>query len=117
MSRLHVLFVCGRNQKRSPTAQKLFQNDPRLSVRSAGTSDSSRRTISQDDLGWAAVILVMERKYESSIRAKFPDYAPMPPMHSLEIPDDYEFMDDDLVELLLASVESALDPYLTGRHD
>lgn len=31
-----VLFVCGRNQRRSPTAERIFRDDPRMSVRSAG---------------------------------------------------------------------------------
>ena len=32
----HVLFVCGRNQWRSPTAARIYANDQRIEVRSAG---------------------------------------------------------------------------------
>jgi predicted protein tyrosine phosphatase len=115
MSRIHVLFVCGRNQKRSPTAHKLFQSDPRLSVKSAGTSDSSKRTIQYSDLLWADLILVMESKYESRIRSRFADFDTFPKFKSLDIPDDFEFMSEDLVDLLVPSVESAIDEYLTEQ--
>lgn len=96
---MKVLFICGRNQKRSPTAARLYQDDPRLEVRSAGTSDSSRRRVSEADLRWADLIIVMERKYTARIRAKFPDID-LPRTESLEIPDDYEYMDPDLIELI-----------------
>jgi len=115
MPRINVLFVCGRNQKRSPTAHKLFQSDQRLSVRSGGTSDSSKRTIQQSDLSWADLILVMESKYESRIKSKFSDFGAFPPFHSLDIPDDYEFMSEDLIEILVPAVEDAIDAYQTEQ--
>ena len=104
---IKILFVCGRNQRRSPTAERIFKDDPRLSVRSAGVSDSSRRRIKENDLHWADLILVMEPKYAARIRFQFPAES-IPPMHSLDIPDDYEFMDTDLVDLLKTAVEHEL---------
>jgi len=103
-SPIKVLFVCGRNQRRSPTAERIFKDDPRMSVRSAGVSDSSKRRIKENDLHWADLVLVMERKYAARIRFQFPAES-IPPMRSLDIPDDYEFMDDELIELLKTAVE------------
>ena len=108
ISRINVLFVCGRNLKRSPTAAKVFQNDPRFTVRSAGTSDSSPRRIREGDLVWADLVLVMERKYAARIRAVFGGVEHMPRIESLEISDDYEFMDPELIELLRDGVEQVL---------
>jgi len=102
-----VLFVCGRNQRRSPTAERIFKDDPRLSVRSAGTSESSKRKIKENDLFWADLVLVMEPKYAARIRFQFPAES-IPAMRSLDIPDDYEYMDDELIELLKAAVEHEL---------
>lgn len=34
---IRVLFVCSQNSLRSPTAEAVFRDDPRLEVRSAGT--------------------------------------------------------------------------------
>jgi predicted protein tyrosine phosphatase len=50
----------------------------------------------------------MERKYAARIRAAFPDVDELPPLESLEIPDDFEFMDAELVELLRVAVEERL---------
>ena len=115
MPRINVLFVCGRNQKRSPTAHRLFQSDQRLSVRSAGTSDSSKRKIQQSDLSWADLILVMESKYEARIKSKFSNFEPFPKFRSLDISDDYEFMSEDLIELLFPAIEDAIDEYQTEQ--
>lgn len=110
-SRIKILFVCGRNQKRSPTAAKIFQNDPRISVRSAGTSESSRRKISEADLQWADIVLVMESKYASRIKAQFAHIEKLPKLASLEIPDDYEFMDGELIDLIKSGVEDFLENF------
>ncbi len=55
-----LLFVCSRNQWRSPTAERLFGRDPRFQVRSRGVSKKARRTICDDDIQWADLILVIE---------------------------------------------------------
>lgn len=107
MGRIKILFVCGRNQKRSPTAAWIFQSDPRMEVCSAGTSDSSRRKISADDLRWADIVVVMERKYAARIRASFGELD-LPRMETLEIPDDYELMDPELIELLRDGLDEIL---------
>ncbi len=107
--RLKIFFVCGRNQKRSPTAAKIYQNDPRLEVRSAGVSESSRRRISGADLAWADIVVAMERKHLDRIAALHPD-AECRGMH-LGIPDEYEFMDSDLIDLLHDHVEEAIHSY------
>ncbi len=57
---------------------------------------------------WADLVLVMERKYAARIRAAFPDMSELPPLESLEIPDEFEFMDEELVELLRVTVEERI---------
>jgi predicted protein tyrosine phosphatase len=56
MNRLNVLFVCSRNQWRSPTAEQVFRRHPALNVRSGGTSLNARHTVSGQDIQWADVI-------------------------------------------------------------
>jgi predicted protein tyrosine phosphatase len=36
-----VLFVCGRNLRRSPSAERVFARDPRLAVRARGVHASA----------------------------------------------------------------------------
>ncbi|WP_223816002.1 arsenate reductase/protein-tyrosine-phosphatase family protein [Adhaeribacter rhizoryzae] len=42
---MRILFVCSRNQWRSPTAEKVFRYYPGLEVRSAGTAAGARRKV------------------------------------------------------------------------
>ena len=103
-----VLFICSMNQWRSPTAEQIFRKHPLLSVRSAGTSSNARRSVSDEDIGWADVILVMEEKHKSRLKAQFNRLLAGRAIHVLDIPDDYKYMDPDLVEQLEQCVPSIL---------
>ncbi|MBL8537089.1 MAG: phosphotyrosine protein phosphatase [Hyphomonadaceae bacterium] len=101
---LNVQFVCSRNQWRSPTAEHVWKNHSGVSVRSAGVSGSARRRLTVADLRWADLILVMEEKHRSRIRAEHRDEVRYKALHVLDIPDDYQFMQPELIELLRLKV-------------
>ena len=63
-----ALVVCGRNKRRSRTAEYIFKNDQRFSMCSVGLSPASERQIKEKDIEWADLILVMEREQASRIR-------------------------------------------------
>src|SRR6056297_1911848 len=105
MSRLNVLIVCSKNQWRSPTAEAIYRRDDRVSVRSRGTAKAAVQTIRSGDVTWVDVILVMEDKHRQRILADFPGEAKFKPIYVLDIPDDYQFMDDELVELIRSAAE------------
>ena len=102
---LKLLFLCSRNQWRSPTAEAVYQNDPRVAVRSAGVSTSARRKVTEKLLLWADLVLVMEPEHKRRVRQQFPAIAPDLRIEVLDIPDDYPFMDPDLVSLIRERVE------------
>jgi predicted protein tyrosine phosphatase len=104
----NVLFVCSRNQWRSPTAEQVWRKHPLLSVRSAGTSPNARHPVSASDLSWADVIFVMEEKHKSRLLAAYRRIVEKKPIHVLDIPDEYKFMEPELVELVRESVGSIL---------
>lgn len=106
--RLKLLFVCSRNQWRSPTAEQLWRRHPQLSVRSGGTSPNARHTVSIEDVMWADVVFVMEEKHKSRLVADYPRQLANKPIHVLDIPDDYKFMDPELVEMLEQAVGGIL---------
>jgi predicted protein tyrosine phosphatase len=60
----NLLFICSKNQWRSPTAELLFKNHPTHQARSAGTSDKARIRISQKLIDWGDIVFVMERKHK-----------------------------------------------------
>lgn len=100
----HILFVCGRNQWRSPTAARIYTNDQRIEVRSAGVGSKSRHQVTAQDINWADLILVMEQKYKARLLGTFRDLD-LPLIESLDIPDEYEFMDKELVERIHEGTE------------
>jgi len=106
---MNTLFICSRNQWRSPTAETVFRRYPNVQARSAGTSPNARHTVSIDDIAWADKIFVMEQKHKSRLLAQFPRALQYKEMIVLDIPDDYRYMDEELIEILKESVV----PYLS----
>lgn len=110
MPALKLLVLCGKNLRRSPTAALLYQQDPRVDIRSAGLSPESRRRVSMKDVEWAEQIAVMERKHRSRLLEAIPAAAERP-IAVLDIPDDYDFNQPELVELLTQSIEPLLQAH------
>jgi predicted protein tyrosine phosphatase len=106
----HILFVCGKNQWRSPTAERIYQHDQRIEVRSAGVSPKGKHSISSDDLAWADLILVMESKYKARILELFRQPS-LPPIENLDIPDEYQYMDAELIDILEKKVEDSIQRF------
>lgn len=105
---MNVLFVCSRNQWRSPTAEEIYKNRNGIHVRSAGTESSARIKLSAKTILWADVIFVMEKKHKIRIEEKFKIESAEKTIIVLEISDDYKFMDPELIEEITSKVE----PYL-----
>jgi|SRR5665213_2299661 len=97
-----VLFVCGRNRARSPTAESLFGGYPDIETASAGTSPDADTPLSSELIEWADIIFVMElvhwRKLSTQFRASLKNKRVV----CLDIPDKYDFMDPELVRVLKA---------------
>lgn len=94
---MNILFICGRNQWRSPTAEQVFRRYSTLTVRSAATSRNAKKTVSHDLLHWADVICVMEQKHKNRLMAEYRRIIENKPLHVLDIPDNYRYMDPVLV--------------------
>ena len=81
-------------------------------ARSAGTSPNAKRTVNAADIRWADIILVMEKKHKDRLNARFARMLNHKPVHVLDIPDIYEYMDQELVEELQSRVDDILDKYM-----
>lgn len=97
---INLLFICSRNQWRSPTAEEVWRKRPGFQVRSAGTSPKAKRTVSPADIRWANIIFVMEKKHKNRLVAQFTRMLEHKAIHILEIPDEYQYMDQELIEEL-----------------
>lgn len=101
------LVVCGKNKKRSRTAEFIFKNDKRFAIRSVGVSPKSNRKITEKDIEWADLILVMENEHQQKIK-KIYSHLEIPKIQVLDIPDEYEFMDEELIDILTEKIDSLL---------
>jgi predicted protein tyrosine phosphatase len=108
MTRLRVLFVCGRARARSVTAVRVFACDPRLAVRAVGVHASAARVVSAADIAWADAICAMERSQQRALAARFRAALAGKPVHVLDVPDDYAPHDPELIALLRAAVPALL---------
>ena len=101
---INILFICSRNQWRSPTGEQVWRNHPAVSARSAGTSSKAKRKVSAKDIQWADLILVMEQKHKQRLQASFNRLLAHKRLIVLDIPDEYQYMDPELVTILKQSV-------------
>ena len=112
----HVLFVCGKNRRRSPTAEAVFSGDPDIEVSSAGTAKDSDCPVSGDLIEWADDILVMESRHARQLRRQFGSQLENKRgsqlenkrIVSLDIPDLYDLMQPELIEILQSKVPPRL---------
>lgn len=98
---MNLLFVCSRNQWRSPTAEAVFKNDPVHRARSAGTSKAARVRVTEKLLQWADIIFVMEKRHLDLLKTQFRIEKKVV---VLNIADDYQFMDPELIEMIKLAV-------------
>ena len=110
---VRLLFVCSRNQWRSPTGEAIFRRAEGIEARSGGTSKSARRRVSADVIRWADLILVMEEKHSARLRAEFRQEVTCKQVHVLDIPDEYQFMDEDLIELIRDKTQPLIEAFET----
>lgn len=103
----NILVVCGRNKRRSRTAEYLFKNDARFWIRSAGLSDKSERKLTENDLLWAHLVFVMESAQKSRITGNYRQLD-LPQIDVLNIDDVYDYLDDELIDLLRDGINHRL---------
>ena len=100
----NVLFICGKNRLRSPTAEQVFADWPGIETSSAGINQDADNPVTPELLEWADTIFVMERTHRSKLAARFRRNLSNARLICLDIPDNYEFMAPELIRLLMAKV-------------
>jgi predicted protein tyrosine phosphatase len=106
-----ILFLCGRNRWRSPTAEQVFSEYPGMECASAGLNHDAENPLTPELVEWADLIFVMERAHKARLSARFQDHLRGKRVICLDIPDKYRFMDPALIKLLEAKVGRHL-PYI-----
>ena len=109
----HVLFICTHNIMRSRTGAELFASWPDIETASAGTSPHAEVPITPELLQWADTIFVMEKAHRTHLKHRFGTHLNGKRVICLEIPDDYNFMDAELVEQMQTRVPPHLPSTVT----
>lgn len=95
-----LLFICSRNRLRSPTAEVLFSKNQNIEVASAGTNHDADIPVTAELIEWADMIFVMERTHRAKLQQRFRGALKSKNIICLNIPDDFAFMDPELIRLL-----------------
>jgi predicted protein tyrosine phosphatase len=101
---LRLLFLCSRNRRRSPTAERLFAGRDDCDVASAGLAPDADDVLTGELAEWADIAFVMERSHAATLRRRFRRELKHVRVVCLEIPDIYDFMDPDLISKLIPRV-------------
>ena len=104
-----VLFICGKNQLRSPTAEQVFADYAHTETDSAGVSHDADVMVSAEQIEWADVIFVMENTHRRKLTQKYPRLLHNKRIICLDIPDHYQYMQVELIELLKRKVTPHLN--------
>ena len=96
----NLLFICSQNKLRSPTAEQVFSQYPGIEAMSAGTNNDADTPLDGELVEWADLIFVMEKMHLAKLRTRYRKHLDGKRVVCLDIPDDYAFMDPELVALL-----------------
>lgn len=97
-----ALFICTQNRLRSPTAEQVFSTWPDVETDSAGLGADANVPLSPEQIDWANIIFVMEKVHRNKLSTKFRAHLNGKRVICLDIPDEYEYMQEELVTLLKA---------------
>jgi len=101
---IRALFICSRNRLRSPTAERVFAQWPGVETDSAGLAPDAEVRVSAEQLDWATLIFVMEKNQRSKLTRQYRQVLAGKRVVCLDIPDDYSYMQPELVSLLQRKV-------------
>jgi len=99
-----LLFVCSQNRLRSPTAEVIFNQMDDVEALSAGTDSGADNPLDAELVAWAEIIFVMEKRHKNKVSDRFKALLKNKRLVCLDIPDEYEYMNDNLQRILKAKV-------------
>ena len=74
-------------------------------MKSAGTENNARIKVTAGIIGWADIIFTMEKKHTRRIQEKYKDELYGKRVVCLYIPDEFDYMDSNLIEIIKEKVD------------
>ncbi len=97
---IRALFICTQNRLRSPTAEQVFSQWNDVEADSAGVGNDADVQLSSEQIDWATIIFVMEKAHRNKLAKKYRAQLKGKRVVCLDIPDEYEYMQPELIKLL-----------------
>ena len=97
---VRLLFICGKARMRSPTAADMATQWFACDTDFAGLSRDADEKVSSEHLQWADQIFVMERRQKKRLTSMFSHHLADKKLAVLDVPDRFEYMQPELVDLL-----------------
>ena len=102
-----LLFVCSENRLRSPTAEAIFSEYQEVEAIGVGTNADAKTPLSGDLIEWADIIFVMEKRHKTKVSQKFQALLKGKRLVVLDVPDNYTYMQPELIQILKTKVEKS----------
>ncbi len=99
-----LLFICSANRLRSPTAEQVFSQYPNVEARSAGLNQDAVDPLAPEHFDGVDIVFVMEKAHRNKLSKRFKSHLGKARVICLNIPDDFEFMQPELISLLKTRV-------------
>lgn len=96
----NLLFICGKARKRSPTAARIAAETLGVETDFAGLGADADERVTPEHLDWADIVAVMEKAHIARLKRQLAVHLQGKRLVCLDIPDDYEFMQPELVALI-----------------
>ena len=87
----------------------MFRHHPHYAARSAGTENNARVKLTAGHVGWADQIFCIKKSYAGRVQERFAPELADKPLIVVRVPDDYEFMDPALLDLLRTELSEHLE--------
>jgi predicted protein tyrosine phosphatase len=104
----NLLFICGANKLRSPTAEQVFARYENIETDSAGLKADAEQMLSAEQIDWADIVFVMEKSQRAKVARQFQKVLKGKRIICLDIPDVFTYMQAELVAML----EKKVGPYI-----
>jgi predicted protein tyrosine phosphatase len=88
----------------------MYKNSNIYLARSAGTEPSARIKVTAKLIDWADVIFAMEKRHKQRLVQNFNEILSDKEIVILDIPDDFQYMDAELIEMIETSVKDYFNP-------
>ena len=96
----NLLFVCTENKLRSLTAETVFSEIEGISAIGCGTNKDAETPLSGDLIEWSDIVFAMEKSHRKKISSRYNNLLQAKKLVCLDVPDRYQYMQPELVELL-----------------